>query len=129
MDKSIPQISVIMPFRNAEKFLDQSIQSILNQTFTDFEFIIINDASTDASDRIVSKYLDDPRVVYLKNNKQLGTTKNLNKGLRLSKAFIIARMDGDDISILTRLEKQLKVLQNDKKISIVGSFAETIDEG
>lgn len=122
-----PKISVVMPFYNAEKFLDESIQSILNQTFTDFEFIIINDASTDNSNKIVQKYLDDKRIIYIKNKENKGIVCNLNDGLKKARADVIARMDGDDISMPTRFEKQYNFLKNNPDISIVGTFAEVID--
>jgi glycosyltransferase EpsE len=128
MTKSNPKISVIMPFYNAEKFLDEATQSILNQTFSDFEFIIINDASTDESDKIVQRYLVDRRIKYVKNEINRGITRNLNCGIRMAKAGLIARMDGDDISSPERLERQFSFLQNNEDIDIVGSFASVINE-
>ncbi len=128
MKEKKPEISVVMPFYNAEKFLDESIQSILNQTFTDFEFIIINDASTDSSDKVVQKYLDDERIVYVKNKENKGIVYNLNHGIKIAKADIIARMDGDDISMPERFEKQYKYLEKYESISIVGTFASMFDE-
>lgn len=116
-----------MPFYNAEKFLDESIQSILNQTFTDFEFIIINDASTDNSDEVVQKYLDDERIVYVKNKENKGIVYNLNHGIKIAKADIIARMDGDDISMPERFEKQYEYLRHHEDITIVGAYAQVID--
>lgn len=126
--KNILKISVIMPFYNCKDFLDDSIQSILNQTFSDFEFIIINDASTDNSDKIVKKYLDDERIIYIKNRKNEGIVYNLNHGLDIAKADIIARMDGDDISDITRFKKQYEFLKNNLSIDVVGSFIKIIDE-
>ncbi len=122
-----PKISVVMPFYNAEKFLDESIQSILNQTFTDFEFIIINDASTDNSDKVVQKYLKDKRIIYIKNKENKGIVHNLNKGIKIAKADVIARMDGDDISMPERFEKQYRFMQDNKDISIIGAQAQTIN--
>lgn len=125
---SAPKISVVMPFYNAEKFLDTAIQSILHQTFSDFEFIIINDCSTDNSDSIVRKYLSDPRIIYTVNTTRVGISKNLNSGILKARALIIARMDGDDISELTRLEKQFFTLKTNPNISIIGSSADVINE-
>jgi glycosyltransferase involved in cell wall biosynthesis len=66
-NETTPKITVLMPFYNCEKYIDQAVSSILNQSFQDFEFIIINDASTDQSDELVQKYLTDKRVIYIKN--------------------------------------------------------------
>lgn len=122
------KISVIMPFYNCEKYLDESIKSILNQTFSDFEFIIINDASTDNSDEIVKKYLCDKRIIYIKNDKNIWIVQNLNKWINLSKGEYIARMDWDDISLLNRFEKQISFLENNKNIWIVWTFVKIINE-
>ena len=127
MDNVIPKISVIMPFYNAARFLDAAILSILNQTFTDFEFIVINDASTDNADDIVKKYLYDQRIVYIKNDHNLGIVANLNHGLRIATAPIIARMDGDDVSDVTRLEKQFNFLINHPEVAAVGTYIKIID--
>lgn len=128
MQKDKPKISVIMPFYNAERFLSLAIESVLNQTFKDFEFIIINDASTDKSDDIVRRYLNDSRIIYVVNDRNKKITANLNRGLDLAKAEIIARMDGDDICEIDRFEKQYEFLEKNKEISIVGSGAILIDE-
>ena len=123
-----PKVSVIMPFYNCEKYLDKAISSILNQTFQDFEFIIINDASSDRSDEIIQKYLTDKRIVYIKNRERKGIVYNLNKGIEIAKAEIIARMDGDDISEPQRLEVQYQFLQRNPNIALVGCFAKLINE-
>jgi len=117
-----------MPFYNCEKYLDKAISSILNQTFQDFEFIIINDASSDRSDEIIQKYLTDKRIVYIKNRERKGIVYNLNKGIEISKADIIARMDGDDISEPQRLEVQYQFLQRNPNIALVGCFVKLINE-
>lgn len=122
-----PKISVLMPVFNAEKFLKEAIDSILNQTFADFEFIIINDGSTDNSEKIIMSY-DDNRIRYYKNKKNLGVARTLNKGLKLAKGKYIARMDADDISLPTRLEHQYNLLKNDKKLIIVFTSCSWIDE-
>ena len=124
----MPKISVIMPFYNCEKFLDESIWSILNQTFSDFEFIIINDASTDKSEEIVKKYLTDKRIIYIKNTENKWIVFNLNKVIDLVKGEFVARMDGDDISEKSRFQEQLDFLEKNKDICLVWSFVELIDE-
>lgn len=127
-EKKAPKMSVIMPFYNCEKYLDDSIQSILNQSFWDFEFIIINDASTDKSDTVVKKYLIDKRIIYIKNNVNLWIVKNLNHWIKIARWEYIARMDWDDISMLDRFEKQITFLEENKDIVIVWWFVELIDE-
>lgn len=122
-------ISVIMAVYNAEKYLNECIESILNQTYKDFEFIIIDDCSTDRSFSIIQEYAKKNKKIKVINNKEnLGLTKNLNKALLLSKGKYIARMDADDISESTRFERQIKFLEENQDIDIVGSFCTDIDE-
>lgn len=121
-----PTISVIMPVYNAERYLDDAIQSILNQTYEDFEFIIINDCSTDNSYNIIKKYeKKDKRIITINNWKNLGITRSLNKGLKRSSGQHIARMDADDISMINRLEEQIKKM---KHYDVVGSDIIIINE-
>lgn len=122
-----PKITVLIPVYNAEKFLNEAIDSILNQTFGDFEFIIINDASTDNSKEIILSYKDQ-RIRYLENIKNLGVAKTLNKGLGLAKGKYIARMDADDISYPNRLEMEYKEITKDRMVAVVASFYDVIDE-
>ncbi len=115
-----PFISVIMPFYNCEKYLDESISSILDQTYWNFEFIIINDASTDGSNEIIKKYQKkDKRIIYIKNEKNKWIVKNLNHWIKIARWEYIARMDGDDISMLDRFEKQISYLIKNKNTDIV----------
>lgn len=113
-------ISVLMPVYNAEKFLAEAIESILGQTFIDFEFIIINDGSTDRSEEIILSY-QDARIRYFKNDVNLKLIKTLNRGLGLASGKYIARMDADDISELNRLQVQFDFMETNPKIGIVGS--------
>lgn len=122
-----PKITVLMPVYNAEKFLREAIDSILNQTFKDFEFLIINDASTDNSKKIILSY-EDPRIIYAENKKNLGVTKTLNRGLKLTKAKYIARMDADDISLPERFEKQVEFMDKNQNLGLLGSSWILIDE-
>jgi len=114
-------ISVIMPVYNAEKFLAEAIESILKQSFNNFEFIIINDGSTDASEFIIKKFLSDNRIVFInrQDNKKLVYT--LNEGIKKSSGRYIARMDADDISFSERLEKQFLFLEENKNIQLIGT--------
>ena len=122
------KVSVIMSVYNADKFLKESIESILNQTYENLEFIIIDDGSTDNSKKIIKEYEKlDKRIVFIQNEKNIGLTKNLNKAIELSSANYIARMDADDVSDITRIEKQIKFLQENKEFSIVGSCAKYIN--
>ena len=122
-----PKISVLMPVYNAEKFLHEAIDSILNQTFGDFEFIIINDASTDNSKQLILSY-QDSRIRYYENKTNLGVAKTLNKGLGLAKGKYIARMDADDISLPNRFELEYESLMTDKNLVLVCSLFDYIDE-
>jgi glycosyltransferase involved in cell wall biosynthesis len=122
----MPTISIIMPVWNGAKYLRPAIDSILNQTFHDFEFIIINDGSTDETLSIIESY-DDPRVVLISQANQ-GVTKSLNNGLKAAKGEFIARMDADDLAMPERLEKQLGFLQANPDIGLCGSRAIAIDK-
>ncbi|MDD5606820.1 MAG: glycosyltransferase [Candidatus Pacebacteria bacterium] len=123
------KVSIIMSVYNGENFLNESIQSILNQVFKDFEFIIINDCSTDSSLNIIKKYAKkDKRVIIIENKKNLGLTKSLNKGLELAKGKYIARQDADDVASPRRLEKQYNFLEKNEDVFLVGSGAINIDE-
>ena len=109
------KVSVIMSVFNDEKSVGKSIESILNQTYENFELIIIDDASTDNSKEIIQNYLNsDERIKLLSNNKNIGLTKSLNIAISSSEGEIIARQDSDDISLKTRLKKQVDVLSTNK---------------
>lgn len=117
-----------MPVFNCERYLEESIQSILSQTYTKFEFIIINDGSTDRSEQIIKSFQKQDERITLINQKNQGITNSLNTGIRISKGKYIARMDADDICHPDRFNMQLKWLQKNKDIDIVGSQVELIDE-
>ncbi|MDD2913253.1 MAG: glycosyltransferase family 2 protein, partial [Candidatus Pacebacteria bacterium] len=113
--KNNPKISIIMPVYNVETFLSEAIESVLNQTFYDFEFVIINDGSTDNSLEIIKNYeKKDSRIVLLDNKENLGITKSLNIGLNKARGEYIARMDGDDISEKERIEIQYDFLKKNR---------------
>ncbi len=120
-------ISVIMSVYNGEKYLREAIESILNQTYKNFEFIIIDDYSSDASVSIISLY-NDPRIVLIQNKENLGLTKSLNIALGQAKGEFIARMDADDIALPDRLKIQLDYLEQNKDIVLIGSGTIIIDE-
>lgn len=119
-----PKISVIMAVYNSEKFLSESIESILNQTFRDFEFVIIDDCSTDKSLGIIQKYSKkDDRIVVIENENNIGLTKSLNKGVKIAKGNYIARIDADDTALNNRFEVQYNFLEKNKDIFLVGTGA------
>jgi len=123
-----PKISVIMPVYNAAQFLRESIDSILRQTFTDFEFIIINDGSTDESQAIIDMYAQrDSRIVALKQSNS-GVVATANKAISLAKGTYIARMDADDISMPDRLRQGVAILDSQPKTILVCSSFEIINE-
>lgn len=124
-----PAVSVVMPFRNVENYLDMAIKSVLKQSFKDFEFIIINDASTDGSEKIVKKWARiDDRIRYISNKDREGVTRNINAGLKIARGVYIARMDGDDICLPNRFKEQVDFLKANKNISLVGTFAIEINK-
>jgi glycosyltransferase involved in cell wall biosynthesis len=120
------KVSVIMPVYNGERYLSEAIQSVLNQTFKDFEFIIIDDGSVDNSVKIIESF-DDERIVFLKINHK-GIVGALNTGLEIAKGEYIIRTDADDVSVPERFEKLIKYMQENKDISICGSWAISINE-
>jgi len=115
-----PLVSVLMPVYNGEKYLKEAIESVLHQTYTNFEFIIVNDGSTDVSEQIILSYSDD-RIVYLKNTYNLKLIQTLNLGFSKAKGKYIARMDADDISLPMRLEKQVEFLEKNPDIGVLGT--------
>lgn len=115
-----PVISIVMPVYNGEKYLREAVESILAQTWKDFEFIIINDGSTDHSEEIILSYCDE-RIVYLKNNNNSGICVTLNKGINAARGKYIVRMDCDDISFPERLSVQLQFMEDHPEIAVAGS--------
>ena len=116
----MPKISVLMPVYNTcEAHLRQAIESILNQTFTDFEFLILNDASSDASVEPVIKSYDDPRIIYAANERNLGISSSRNKLMDMARGEYLAVMDHDDISLPERLEKEAAYLDAHPDVGLV----------
>jgi len=120
-------ISVVMSVYNAEIYLDEAIQSILNQTYKDFEFIIIDDGSTDKSLEIIGKYKNqDERIVAISRENR-GLITSLNEGIEKARGQYIARMDADDISLPKRFEEQIKLMESEN-IDICGGHYFIINE-
>lgn len=120
-----PLVTILMPVYNGEKYLEEAIKSILNQTFRDFEFLIIDDGSTDKSAEIIASF-NDARIRLERNEANLGLIKTLNKGFRLSKGKYIARMDCDDISLPKRLSIQASFMEKHPEIGVCGSWVKVI---
>lgn len=123
----MPKVSVLLPVFNSEKYLRDSIDSILAQTYTDFELVIVDDGSTDATPEIISA-VKDPRVRTLKNESNLGLQKSLNRAISTCSSEYLARHDADDISHPDRLRLQADFLDRNPHIAVVGSAAEWINE-
>lgn len=121
-----PLVTVLMTVYNGLPFIREAIDSILGQTFEDFEFLIIDDASTDASAECVRSYRD-PRIRLESNNCNMRQVGSLNRGLGLARGRYVARMDQDDISLPTRLEKQVAFLEQRLDIDVSGTWADKID--
>lgn len=125
--QSQPRVTVLMSVYNGEKYLAEAVESILGQTFRDFEFLIVNDCSTDRSSAILESYEKlDKRIRVIHNDVNLGLTKSLNAGLKTSRGTYIARMDSDDISLPQRLERQIAFMDSNPNIGVSGSYAEAI---
>ena len=127
------KVSIIMAEYNTDlKQLDESIKSIINQTFKDFELIIIDDCGKNDLSTFLDKYKDD-RIVLLKNEKNIGLAESLNNGIKCSKSEYIIRMDTDDIALPDRIEKQINFIEEHPEYSIVGGkyilFGENGEKG
>jgi len=114
-----------MSVHNGEPYLRESVESVLNQTFPDFEFIVIDDASTDGTGAILDDF-DDPRLVRLSNAGNLGLTRSLNCGLKIAKGEFVARQDADDVSLPLRLAKQVRYLESHPDVGVVGTHTENV---
>ncbi len=125
-----PAISVVMSTYNRESLLPTAIESILNQTFKDFEFIIINDGSIDKTAEVLAHYAQkDKRIQVITNEKNLGLIDSLNKGLAVAKGKYIARMDDDDKSVPTRFQLQYEYMEKNPEITVTGTTQQAYDDG
>ena len=116
----VPRVSVIMPAFNAELYIEETINSILTQTFHDFEFLIYDDCSSDRTYEIIKSY-SDSRIRVFRNEINIGYVKTLNKLIGLASGEYIARQDNDDISLSTRLQEQISFLDKNLKVGLCGS--------
>jgi len=117
--QNIPRVSVLLPVHNGEPYLREAVESVLNQTFPDFELVVINDGSTDRTGEILETY-SDPRIRRLNNPQCLGLIKTLNRGLREVRGEYIARMDADDICLPRRLAIQLRYMDRHPQVGVLG---------
>lgn len=126
--KNSPQITVLIPVFNSEKYLESALESIRNQTFTDFECLIINDGSTDKSPKIITEFIEIDNRFRVINKDNTGVGDSLRIGVLESKGQYIARMDADDIAHPKRLEEQINYMKNNLNISVCGTLMNHIDE-
>lgn len=122
-----PKVTVLMSCYNAVKWLDEAINSILNQTFTDFEFIIIDDGSTDETLKIINSYAENDDRIVVVSKPNTGLADSLNVGLEMARGEWIARLDADDVAFPSRLEMQIEFLNKNKQIGLLGSGCTLID--
>jgi glycosyltransferase involved in cell wall biosynthesis len=123
-----PLVSVIMPVYNCGAFVREAIDSILDQTLSDFELLIIDDCSTDNTLAVITSY-SDPRIRVIQKKKNTGYVDSLNTALAISRGEYLARMDGDDISVITRLEKQVSFLRDNADIALCGTWYQMLHSG
>jgi hypothetical protein len=122
-----PRVTVLMAVHDGEPYVRDAVRSVLDQTFGDFEFVIVDDASTDGTVTTIESFGDD-RIRLFRNERNLGQVPSLNIGLREARGEIVARIDADDVSRPTRLERQLSVLDANPRVGLVGSWMTLVDE-
>ena len=123
-----PMISVVMPVYNNERYLRTAIESVLSQTFGDFEFIVISESDTSSESRSIIDSYADGRINHVRNESRLGMIESLNVGLRLARGEFFARMDADDVSLPDRFARQLEYLDMHPDVGIVGSSSQIVDD-
>jgi hypothetical protein len=121
-----PRVSVVMPACNAERYLREAVESILAQTFDDFEFVVVDDGSTDRTWTLLRSYRD-ARMRCCRNDENAGVTRSLNRGVAAARGDYIARQDADDVSRPSRLETQVAYLEAHPEVGILGSAYQVID--
>jgi glycosyltransferase involved in cell wall biosynthesis len=125
----MPKVSVITTVYNAEKYIHESLDSIFNQTFQDFELILVNDCSTDNTESVLQEYVDKHNnITLVKNDSNRGVFYGRNRGLLLAQGEYVAIHDADDVSLPERLEKEVSFLDRHQKIVFVGSYALRISQ-
>ncbi len=128
-DDGVPALSVVMPAYNAERYLNRAIDSILNQTFSDLELIIVDDASTDRTWELAkARAAEDARIRVYQNDTNLGVAATTNRGIERASAPLIGRMDADDISVPDRFEKQMRTFAANPHYAVLGTYASHTNE-
>lgn len=128
MTLEAPHVSIIIPVFNSEKFIQKTIESVIAQTYSDWEIIAINDGSTDKSLEILNKYKQElPSKIHVINQKNSGPSSTRNKGITEAKGKYIAFLDSDDLWMLNKLEKQVEFLESDKEIGLLFSDCYVIE--
>ena len=123
--KNSPKVSVIMPVYNREKYIASSVQSVLNQSFTDFEFIIIDDGSTDSTYKLIKKF-NDKRIIIIRKFENNGNYSARNEGMKIAVGKYICVMDSDDVAIPNRIQKQFNFMEKNNIYGICGGYAKVI---
>ncbi|UQB68761.1 glycosyltransferase family 2 protein [Epilithonimonas zeae] len=124
----MPEVTIAIPFYNAEEYLEMAILSVLSQTFEDFTLLLIDDGSTDSSLEIAKKYIADKRVKVISDGKNINLGNRLNEIPSMTETKFLARMDADDIMHPQRIEIQMDILKNNPEIDVLGSNVYSIDE-
>lgn len=129
MSRKQPSVTVLMSVYNGLPYLEKAIESIVHQTFSDFEFLIIDDASSDGSREVLKEWTDrDERIRLILHEENRGLGYALSEGTKEARASLIARMDADDVAVLDRLEAQVGYLERNPDVDILGGWAEECDE-
>ncbi len=128
MDGKTPLVSVVMSVYNGSEWLDEAIRSVIDQSYSNWEFIIVDDGSDEPTKKILKNYANDPRFKFITNDQKKGLTKNLNLAIEKTSGEYIARLDGDDICMPDRFQKQVDYLNKNNKTSVVSGFIIFIDE-
>ena len=122
-----PKVTVLLAVHNGEPYVGEAVRSVLDQTFDDFELLVVDDASTDATAEVVEES-GDHRVRLLRNERNLGQVPSLNRGLRVAAGEYVARLDADDVCLPTRLARQVDVLDSEPYVCLVGAWMQAIDD-
>ncbi len=123
-----PYISIIIPCYNTAQFLEETLRSVQNQTYKDWEAIVINDCSTDVSKSIITSFLSDPRFIYLENEINSGVAVSRNRGIKIARGEMISFLDSDDYWAPDKIEKQLELAHKNPNINLFSSNYYRIDE-
>jgi GT2 family glycosyltransferase len=122
-----PKVTVLLAVRDGEPYVREAVESVLAQTFSDFEFLVVDDASSDRTVEILESFGDE-RIRVLRNERNLGQVPSLNRGLREASGEYVARIDHDDVSLPRRLERQVAALDAEPRVALVGAWMDLVDE-